>query len=91
MADNFKITEKMRSLIGWMSKPWIYEVSRSSVRQYRGMDFPDKEIICKGTIIRKWKENEEKRVEIEVAIENDNGKVTTPGVVVIAFYEEICL
>ncbi|MBT4264653.1 MAG: hypothetical protein HN580_12345 [Deltaproteobacteria bacterium] len=47
--------------------------------QYRGMDFPDQEIICKGTIIRKWQEKGEKLVELDVWTENSDGKTTTPG------------
>jgi hypothetical protein len=42
MAENFEITEEMRSQIGWTSKPWIYEVSRSSVRAFaRGVGYTD--------------------------------------------------
>jgi acyl dehydratase len=53
--------------------------------QYRGMDFPDKEITCKGTINRKWEEDSEKLVEILVWTENDEGKNNTPGVILVAF------
>lgn len=53
--------------------------------QYRGMDFPDKEIICKGTVNRKWEEGGEKLVELSVWTENEEGKNNTPGVVVVAF------
>lgn len=53
--------------------------------QYRGMDFPDKEITCKGTITKKWEENGEKLVELSVRTENDDGNNTTPGVVLVAF------
>jgi hypothetical protein len=53
--------------------------------QYRGMDFPDKEIICKGTVNRKWEEGGEKLVELSVWTENEDGKTTTPGVVIVAF------
>jgi len=40
--------------------------------QFRSMDLPNKEITCKGTIKRKWKENKE-------------GENATPGVGVVAF------
>ncbi len=52
--------------------------------QYRGMDFPDKEITCKGTVKRKWEENGEKLVELSIWTENEEGKPTTPGVVIVA-------
>jgi hypothetical protein len=42
MAANFEITEKMRSQIGWTSKPWTYEVTRTSVRAFaRGVGYTD--------------------------------------------------
>ncbi len=53
--------------------------------QYRGMDFPDKEMTCKGTVNRKWEEGGEKLVELSVWTENDEGKNNTPGVVIVAF------
>lgn len=53
--------------------------------QFRDMDFPDKEITCKGTVVRKWEENGEKLVELSVWTENDKGKNTTPGVVIVVF------
>lgn len=42
MAENFEITEEMKSQIGWTSEPWTYEVSRSSVRMFaRGVGYTD--------------------------------------------------
>jgi len=52
--------------------------------QYRGMDFPDKQITCKGTIVRKWRENGENLVELDVWTENEEGKQTTPGKAVVS-------
>jgi hypothetical protein len=49
------------------------------------MDFPDKEITCKGTVNRKWEEGGEKLVELSVWTENEEGKNNTPGVVIVAF------
>ncbi|MBU2509948.1 hypothetical protein KJ966_01360 [bacterium] len=53
--------------------------------QYRGMDFPDKEMTCKGTITRRWEENGEKLAELSVWTENDKGKIMTPGTVIVVF------
>lgn len=53
--------------------------------QYRGMDFPDKEIICKGTVERKWEEGGEKLAELNIFAENEDGKQTTPGLAVVGF------
>ena len=53
--------------------------------QYRGMDFPDREMVCRGTVKRKWEEEGEKLIELEVWTENDEGKRTTPGGAVVVF------
>jgi acyl dehydratase len=47
--------------------------------QYRGMDFPDKEMTCKGVIESKWEEDGKRMVELTIWIENEEGKKTTPG------------
>jgi hypothetical protein len=42
MAENFEITDKMRSPINWTSQPWTYEVTRTSVRAFaRGVGYTD--------------------------------------------------
>ena len=42
MAENFEITEAMKSKIGWTSEPWTYEVTRTSVRSFaRGVGYTD--------------------------------------------------
>ena len=53
--------------------------------RYLGMDYPDKDIICKGTVHRKWEEGGERLAELTVWTENEEGKRTTPGKVVVAF------
>ncbi|MCP4749948.1 MAG: hypothetical protein GY866_03575 [Proteobacteria bacterium] len=53
--------------------------------QYRGMDFPDKELTCKGTVDKKWEENGEKLAELSVWTDNEEGKNTTPGTVIVVF------
>ncbi len=46
---------------------------------YRGMDFPNQDIICRGIVTRKYEENGEKLVDLEIWTENPEGKKTTPG------------
>ena len=46
---------------------------------YRGMDFPNQDITCKGTVLKKYEENGEKLVDLEIWTENPDGKKTTPG------------
>jgi acyl dehydratase len=53
--------------------------------QYRGMDVPDKEFVCTGKVVRKFEENGEKLVELELAAVNDQGQPTTPGQAIVAF------
>ncbi len=53
--------------------------------KYRGMDFPDREIICRGRVTRKIEEDGEKRVELSLWTENDEGKKTTPGEAAVVF------
>ena len=53
--------------------------------QYRGMDFPDKELVCKGSVTRKWEEGGEKLAELTIWAEDAEGKKTTPGTAVVAF------
>ncbi len=53
--------------------------------QYRGMDFPDREMRCRGTVSRKWEEAGQKLVELSVWTEDDKGKNTTPGQAIVVF------
>jgi len=52
---------------------------------YRGMDYPNEDIVCKGVIKRKYEENGEKLVDVEVWTENPEGKQTTPGYATVVF------
>lgn len=75
------------AVIGECVSNWLGHAGRIKKMscQYRGMDFPDQEITCKGTVVRKFEENGEKLVELSVWTENPEGKNTTPGLVVAAF------
>jgi acyl dehydratase len=53
--------------------------------QYRGMDFPDKEFVCSGKVVRKFEQNGEKLVELELTAVNDQGQATTPGQALVVF------
>ncbi len=56
---------------------------RTIACQYRGMDFPDKEMVCRGKVTRKWEEGGERLVELSLWIENEEDKKTTPGRAVV--------
>jgi acyl dehydratase len=47
--------------------------------QYRGMDFPDQDIVCRGVVTKKYEEGDSRYVELEVWTENPEGQRTTPG------------
>jgi acyl dehydratase len=53
--------------------------------QYRGMDLPGKEFVCKGVVKKKFEEGGKKTVELDIWAENSEGKKTTPGSAVIVF------
>jgi acyl dehydratase len=52
--------------------------------QYRGMDFPGDVITVRGTIVRKYQENGERLVDLEIWTENQRGEKTTPGKATVA-------
>jgi acyl dehydratase len=51
---------------------------------YRGMNVPGQDIICKGTVTKKYEAEGEKIVECDIRAETSEGKKTTPGKVVVA-------
>lgn len=46
---------------------------------YRGMDVPNEDILCRGKVTKKYEEDGERLVDLEVWTENPKGKRTTPG------------
>ena len=50
---------------------------------YRGMDYPDQDIVCKGVVTAKKREGGENLVELEIWTENPEGQKTTPGTAVV--------
>ena len=51
--------------------------------QYRGMDDAKQDIVCKGVISKKYQEDGQNLVELEVWTENPQGKKTSPGSAVV--------
>jgi acyl dehydratase len=52
--------------------------------QYRGMDFPGDVITVRGRITRKYEQDGQKLVDLEVWTENQRGERTTPGSATVA-------
>jgi len=46
---------------------------------YRGMDSPNEDIVCGGKVVRKYQDNGERLVDLELWTRNPQGKNTTPG------------
>ena len=53
--------------------------------QYRGMDIPGKEFVCRGVVKKKIEQDGSKIVELDVWAENAEGKKTTPGSATVVF------
>jgi acyl dehydratase len=51
---------------------------------YRGMDYPNQDIRCRGVITRKYTENGKNFVELDIWTENPDGKKTSPGTATVA-------
>ena len=51
--------------------------------QYRGMDDAKQDIVCKGVVSKKYQEDGQNLVELEVWTENPQGKKTSPGSAVV--------
>ena len=72
----FKIAILSQLITNWIgSQGFIRKLEAS----HRGMDIVCDPITCRGVIKKKYIENDEQFVELEIWIENRDGKVTTPG------------
>ena len=47
--------------------------------QYRGMDYPNQDLICRGIVTKKYEDAGQHVVELEIWSENPDGQKTTPG------------
>jgi acyl dehydratase len=54
---------------------------------YRGMDLPDQDIVCHGTVLKKYEQDGAKLVDLEIWTENPDGKKTTPGYATVKLAE----
>lgn len=73
--------------LGELVSNWLGHAGRIKMLscQYRGMDFPDKEITCKGQVDKKWEEGGQKLAELTIWTENEAGQQTTPGKAIVVF------
>lgn len=51
---------------------------------YRGMDYPNQDIVCRGVVTRKYEEDGERLVDLDIWTENPEGQKTSPGTATVA-------
>jgi len=80
------------AFLGQLLHDWVGEPgkTRNYSVSYRGMDYPNQEILCKGVVTKKYEDNGEHIVELDIWTEtgqpdddgrpkNPVGQKTTPG------------
>ena len=72
--------------LGQLVTDWIGEkgVLKKLSCNYKGMNFPGEPITCKGTVSKKYTENEEPCIECHIWAENTRGEKTVTGKAIIA-------
>ncbi len=73
--------------LGELVSNWVGHAGRIQKLscQYRGMDLPDKEFVCRGVVKKKSEDGGKKVVDLEIWAENAEGKKTTPGAATVVF------
>jgi len=73
------------AFLGQLLHDWAGEHGR--IRRfgcsYRGMDEPNQELVCRGVVTKKYRNDGKNCVELEVWTENPQGKKTSPGSAVV--------
>ena len=69
------------ALLGRFVHEWVAPAGRLVTYgcQYRGMDAPGEELVCRGTVTGTREDGGEGVIELEVGIERADGTLTTPG------------
>ncbi|MGK2965355.1 MAG: MaoC/PaaZ C-terminal domain-containing protein [Tepidiformaceae bacterium] len=69
------------AFLGQLIHDWIGNEGRIKKYgcSYRGMDYPAVDMAVKGVVTKKYEENGEKLVDLEIWTENAEGQKTTPG------------
>lgn len=72
------------AFLGQLMTNWIGEQGtlKKLTCNYRGLDFPGKDLIVKGKVTNKYIKDGEHYVECEIWTENEKGEKTTPGTAV---------
>ena len=73
------------AFLGQMLHDWLGEKGRIKKFgcQYRGMDYPNQDITCRGVITKKYQEGKQNVVELDIWTEDPEGQKTSPGTAVV--------
>jgi acyl dehydratase len=74
------------AFLGQLLHDWIAPEGRI-VRfgcSYRGLDYTDQDMTCLGVVRNKYIENETCLVEVDIRVENSEGRATAPGSALVA-------
>jgi len=73
------------AFLGQLLHDWAGEQGRIKKFgcQYRGMDEPNQDIVCRGVVTKKYREGDQTFVELDVWTENPQGQKTSPGTAVV--------
>ena len=74
------------AFLGQLVHDWVGNTGRIKRFgcSYRGMDYPNEDITCKGIVTKKYEANGEKLVDLEIWTENPEGQKTTPGTATVS-------
>ena len=67
-------------VVDWVGEPW--RVKKLSIR-WRGIHFPGQEMVCKGTVSKKYVKDGEYCIECELWTENPKGDKCTIGTAIV--------
>ena len=69
------------AFLGQMLHEWVAPegVVQRFGCQYRGMDEPDQDMICRGIVTKTYVEGDDHIVELDIWTENADGQKTSPG------------
>ncbi|OAI40672.1 hypothetical protein AYO38_05560 [bacterium SCGC AG-212-C10] len=75
------------AFLGQLVHDWVGNNARIQKYgcSYRGMDYPNEDILCKGVVTKKYEEGGNKLVDLNVWTETADGNKTTPGTATVVF------
>lgn len=80
--DNIIVHGALKNaFLGQLLHDWVAPAGKVSEFgcQYRGMDYPNQDIVCRGVVTKKFEDGGRHMVELDVWTENPQGQKTTPG------------